>query len=182
MLAQQVAHKYARALFLSAKERTLLDATYEQAQALQQVVDAERPLLPLLSGPQLSEEEKIALVRRVFSGRINQLHVEFLIVLIQKRRISFLPEILTELVHLIEIEKGITRAEVTTALELDRGEENRLLERIRSLTGNEILLERKVDPSIIGGMIVRLRDDVIDGSVRRAVDRLRERLMRVRVH
>ena len=182
MFASEVARKYANALFLSVKERDLVDEAYEQFRVFRSVAETDRSLLSILAGPSISADEKIGLVKRVFGEQLHRLHVEFLTVLIRKRRISFLPGIIDELERLIEDEKGIIRASVTAAVEITPTEEEELIRQLHSRTGNTILLEKRVDPSVVGGAIVMLRNEIIDGSVRHGLDLLEDRLAKLRVY
>jgi len=182
MLAQKVARKYAKALFLSIKERNLIDQAYEQFQSLQQVIDTDPGILHALTGPRIPLEEKIGLIKRIFGSVMNPLHVEFLSVLTRKRRIGFLPEIADELGRLIETEKDIGRVTVTTAVELLPSEEERLRKSLEARSGQTILLEKRVDPYVLGGMIVMMDGEVIDGSVRHGLNMLGEQLAELKVH
>ena len=182
MLAQEVAHKYATALFLSARERKVLDAVYDEMKSLQQVIRADRALINFLSAPQVLEETKAKMVRETFQERVNRLLVEFLIVLVHKHRVKFLDEIIDEFENLYEVERGIGRATVTTAVPMTDSERSSITSRLATHTGKRILLQEKVDRSIIGGMITMHDGEIIDGSVRHSLTVLRDRLSHLRVH
>lgn len=182
MIAQEVAKEYAGALFMSVKERGLIDDVHQQFQALRQVMAANPKMLALLSGPSLSIKEKMGLVSRVFGDQMNRLAVEFLGMMIRKRRISYLPEVINELEFRIEQERGIARATVITAIACSSESEAALVQGLEAKTGHRIVLTKKVDPSIIGGAIVMLRNEVIDGSIRHSLGLLRDRLVKLRVH
>ncbi|MDH4157676.1 MAG: ATP synthase F1 subunit delta [candidate division Zixibacteria bacterium] len=182
MLAQEVAHKYANALLLSTRDKNLVDKAYQQFNELRDYLASDPSLLKFLGAPQILEEAKMSVVREVFSGRLEPLFVEFLVVLIDKRRINHLPQIIDEFNDLVETEKGICRATVVTATTLDEAQRKVLTEKLARKTGLEIILEEKIDPSILGGMIVAMDNEVIDGSVLRGLNRVRDQLRKVRVH
>jgi F-type H+-transporting ATPase subunit delta len=182
MLSAEVAIKYATALFLSVKERGLVDRAYDEFQSFRKVLKTQPALLNLLAGPRVSEDEKVDMLRRMFGDSMHRLHVEFLAMLVRKRRIAFLPEIIEQLARLIEEEKGIVRARVITAVALKPEEEQRLIAKLEVYSGKSILLQKRVDPGIVGGMIIMLGDEIIDGSIRHGLNTLNERLARVRVH
>ena len=182
MLSQEVAKKYANALFLSVKEKNLTDTAYDQFRALKELIVKDKTLVNFLSAPQVLDENKIALLRDVFTPRIDRLFVEFLTVLVEKNRINFLGEIIDEFDRLIEAEKGIGRVTVITAVSLNDSERTRLVEKMAAKTGLEIVLEEKVDSSIIGGMIIILHNEIIDGSVKHGLSLIEEQLNKVRVH
>ena len=102
--------------------------------------------------------------------------------LIRKRRIGFLPDIIDELDRLIRAEKGISRATCITVKPITDGERQKLIEELARKTSLKIELEEKIDKSILGGMIIILHNQIIDGSVRHGLDQLKNRLMKVKVH
>lgn len=181
MLAQEVASKYAQALFAAAKEKGLIDKAYEQFNDLKVFLASDSTLLTFLKAPEVLEEHKEALIRDVFRERIEQLFIEFLVVLVTKHRIAFLPEVIDEFTRLVEAEKGIGRATIITATPLNETKKNDLVTKLTAKTGLKIELEEKVDPDILGGMIVILHNEIIDGSVRRDLDLLKEQLDKVKV-
>lgn len=182
MLSQEVAKKYASALFMSVKEKDLFDNAYEQFNQLKTLVKKDKSLVNFLSAPQVTDENKKKLIRDVFTSRLERLFVEFLIVLVDKNRINFLVEIIDEFDRLVEAERGIGRATVITALKLNDTERANLITKLAAKTNLEIVLEEKVDPAILGGMIVILHNEIIDGSVRHELDLLEKQLSKVRVH
>jgi F-type H+-transporting ATPase subunit delta len=182
MLAQEVAKKYANGLFLSVKEKSMIEPAYEQLQDLENFLKGDETLLNFLVAPHVLDEHKLALVRDVFTDRIDRLFVEFLIVLVRKHRVGYLHEIIDEFVRLVEAAKGIARVTAITAVPLDDAERARLAEKLAARTGLTIELEEKVDVEIIGGMIVILHNEIIDGSIRRGLELVEESLTKVRVH
>ena len=181
MLAQEVARRYAHALFLSAKEKGLMETAYEQLNDLKGFLATDATLLNFLTAPQVLDEHKLALVQDVFGSRLERLFVEFLMVLVRKHRIAYLPEVIDEFSRLFEAEKGIGRVSVITAVALTDAEKSALVKRLEAKTGLKIELEEKVDPGIISGMVVVLHNEIIDGSVRRSLDLLEEQLEKVKV-
>ena len=182
MLSQEVAKKYAHALLLSVVEKGMVDVAYEQFKSLKELLAKDKSLVNFLSAPQVSDENKLALVRDVFTPRIEKLFVEFLVVLVDKNRVKFLPEVIDEFTRLVESERGIGRVSVITAVPLNDDERKKLKEKLHKRTNLEIILEEKVDPSILGGMIVILHNEIIDGSVSHGLNAVEELLTKVRVH
>jgi len=182
MLAHEVAHKYAHALFMSAKEKNLLEKADEQFLQLRHLLTADHTLFNFLNAPQVSDEKKLELVRNVFAGRLERPFIEFLIVLIDKHRTGFLPDIAEELDRMIKAEKGIGKVTVITAIPISHAEEQELVKELATKTGLKIELEKKVDRQILGGMITILHDQIIDGSVRHGLSQIQELLEKVKVH
>jgi F-type H+-transporting ATPase subunit delta len=182
MLAQEVAQKYAHALFLSVRTKNLLDQADEQFMALKTLLQRDRTLLDFLAAPQVTDEKKHALITTVFESRLERPFLEFLRIVIEKRRVKYLPNIVDEFDRLVKAAKGIARVTVTTAIPLNAAEEQGLKEKLVKKTGMKIELEKIVDPAILGGMIVILHDQIIDGSVRHGLEQIEERLGKLKVH
>jgi len=182
VLSQEVAKIYANALLLSVVEKGMIDVAYDQFSSLKELIAKDKSLVNFLSAPQVLDENKLSLLRTVFSSRIEKLFVEFLVVLVDKNRVNFLPEIIDEFTRLVEAKRGIGRVSVITAVPLNDGERANLKEKMHSKTKLEIILEEKVDPSILGGMIIILHNEIIDGSVSHGLNAVEEQLAKVRVH
>ena len=182
MIAAQVAKKYANALFLSTRQRGLVEQAYEQFTDLKGMLEKDRSLIRFLASPKIEEEQKLDLVRSVFANRLEPLFVEFLAVLVEKRRAGFLIEVIDEFDRLVEFEKGIARVTVYTAVPMTPDEETRLVQKLTAKTGKKIELEKKVDPGIIGGVIVVMHDEIVDGSVSHGLTELEEQLQHIKVH
>ena len=182
MIAQQVAKKYATALFLSVGHRGLIDEAYAQFGELNVMLKTDGALLRFLSSPRIGEADKLQLLQRAFGSRMNRLLLEFMGVLVRKRRAMYLVDILGEFGHLVEIHKGIAKAIVTVPVPLSGDEEKRLMATLVARTGKKIQLEKKIDPRLIGGMIVKIDDEIIDGSVQHGLNRLEEQLNHIKVY
>ncbi len=87
-----------------------------------------------------------------------------------------------EFIRLVEDAKGISRAEVITAVPLTADEQAKITARLEQKTGRKIILVSKVDPATLGGMIVLVEGEIIDGSVRHGLDQIRDQLEKVKVH
>jgi len=96
--------------------------------------------------------------------------------LLERRRLSSVPEIFEQYRSLLLEEKGIVVAEVTTAVPLDAAGENMIVKQLSELMGKQVEVRTQVDPAIIGGMVARIGDNLIDGSVSSQLRRLHERL------
>jgi F-type H+-transporting ATPase subunit delta len=181
MIIQEVARKYAQALFDSAKSKSIIDNAEEQLAGLLEIMKSDRTLMDFLTSPQATDESKEELVRSVFSERMERLVVEFLIVLLEKNRINFLGEIIDDFVRLAEAEKGIGRITVYTAVTLLDDERLKLKESLLVKSGLKVVLEEKIDKSIYGGMIVVMHNEIIDGSIRHGLEQVEDKLRKVRV-
>jgi F-type H+-transporting ATPase subunit delta len=181
MLAQQVAVKYSTALFNITRRKNLINQAYTQFEQLDTIIKEDKTLLQFLLAPHILDQVKIKVVKDVFGPRLEPLFLEFLLVLIDKHRIGFLHEIVREFRALVEEARGVIKAHVTVTRPLTDDDRRRLIERLQAKTGKTIELIEKVDPGILGGMVVILKDQIIDGSVKHKLAILREELMKLKV-
>src|SRR5919198_6421492 len=146
---------YANALFEVARDENRLGAVREE---LAQVVAAEAEvpeLRELLRNPQVDPRARTAALEELFAGS-DELLRNFLLVLADKGRAGHLEEIAAEFERLVAEHEGIVHAELTTAVELSDAEANDLLSRIEDSTGRKVEATRKVDPDLIGGIVLQI--------------------------
>jgi F-type H+-transporting ATPase subunit delta len=172
MARRGVALKYARALFAESRERGSLARVTADMEALRSLPSEDRAFLDFLVSPQVLTETKLVFVEAVFAPRTERLVADFLRLLVDKGRIGLLPEITAAFRQLIEEDQGILRARVETAVPLGADQEARLKRDLDHLTGKQVLLEKAVDPSVLGGVIVYLGNKIIDRSLRRGLERM----------
>jgi len=182
MLAQQVAKVYGHALFNLAREENLLDRAWEQFDSLAKYLKIDSTFLDFMTAPQVPDRHKVDLITRTFGSRLEKPFLDFLMVLTDKHRIHFLSEIIDEFDRLVRAEKGIARATCITTAPLTQEERKLMIDRLSAKTSLKIELEEKIDPSIIGGAIVILHNQIIDASIKYQLGLLRNRLMEVKVH
>ena len=178
MRDRRLATRYAGALLASAGRDGDLAAVAESYAAVRELLGQRPELGAFLRGPQVSEDEKRGLLRTLFGGRIEPLLLNFCLLLIDKNRIENLDEIGQEFARLVERAQGLQRAVVTTAVPLPPDLEGALAKQLETLTGTRIVLEKRVDPAVIGGVAVVVGDNVIDGTVRASLQHLRARLLK----
>ena len=166
---------YANALFEAALEKGRLEQVREQ---LQQVVEAEAQvpeLRELLRNPQLDPRARAAAIGDVL-GDADELLRNFLLVLADKGRTGQLEEIAREFERLVAEHEGVVHAELTTAVELSDEEATKLLGQIERASGRKVEATRRVDPDLIGGIVLQVGSHRLDASVRGRLERLRRQL------
>jgi F-type H+-transporting ATPase subunit delta len=136
-----------------------------------------RQFRAILSDPNLAEDTKKKALNGVFKSRISETTLSFLNLLVDKRRITLLPEIQREFDRLALQVQNIARATAVTAVPLNPAEIKSLTKSLEERTGKTIELVTEVDPAVLGGVLVRIGDNVIDGTVKGNLDRLRARLL-----
>jgi len=172
-----VSRKYASALFHLALEGGATAGVRGDLESLVRLLRESPRLASFLESPDIAQKEKEAFLDRAFRDKVNETVLPFLFLLSKRDRVGLLPEILAKFERLDEEESGVRRAEVVTAVPLSRHEKELILSRLMKITGKKILLRDRVDPEIIGGVVVYVNGDVIDGSIRAQLAELRAALL-----
>lgn len=171
-----VAHRYTGALFGAAVKNGQERAVLADLQSLEDLHLRDASWQRFLEAPDVPAEQKVALIRSLLQGKVEELVVRFLLLMLQKKRIQHLPLVFEPYRLLVEEHLGVVRARVETAIPLPRELADALRERLERLTGKKIVLEPRVEPAIIGGIIVSLAGKIIDASLRHQLSLLREQL------
>jgi F-type H+-transporting ATPase subunit delta len=167
---------YAAGIFEIAKAEGTLDAVENELFQFLQVFQGNDQLREKLTDRSLPPEKRQAIVEDLLGQKASPLTVSLLSFIVGAGRVGELPEIIERLVKRAAAERQHEVAEVRTAIPLDDDQRHRLSEALKRATGKEVELKVIVDPSILGGIVARVGDTVIDGSVRRRLDQLRETL------
>ena len=171
-----IAKRYAQALFELGKEENALDILQSELKAVVEILKSQADLQKIIYHPQISSEEKKEIWSQLLSGKANQLTINFIFLVTDRKREEFLVEISEEFDNLIRAEKHITVAQVTTAVEIRDEQKEKLRVKLLEVTGKEqIELDTKVDPAIIGGVIVKIGNTLIDDSIAKHLAALSKR-------
>jgi F-type H+-transporting ATPase subunit delta len=174
------AERYARAIFELGNETGQLSALSEQIERLAQTYLKSPDLRSVLDNPLIKEEARDAmLVELAERLGMSELARNTVRVLAQRRRLNELPEIAQLLTKLADERSGVIRASVTTAVEMPEEFFQRLTRELESATGRKIVLQRSLDPSLIGGAVTRIGDNTIDGSIKGKLAEFERRLLAV---
>jgi F-type H+-transporting ATPase subunit delta len=169
------ARRYAEAAFdLAVADRNVEDWRGELDNAAATLADPR--LQRVLANPALPAANRESVAREALGGRIGPGCWNLVRLLIHRDRVELLPRIAEEFRRLDDRRQGISNATATTAEPLGDAEREALVGRLEALTGGRVRLTTRVDPAILGGVVVRIGDRLIDGSVRGRLERLRARL------
>ncbi len=176
---EQAAEVYARALFEVASERGVLDTIREQLAQFADVLSTNHSVQTFFFSPYLSTDEKKEGLDRLVEGA-EETFMSFLETLVERHRMPELFHIRARYEELWDAEMKRLPVEVTSAVELDDAFVRDIGERIGTQTGNKIELTRVVDPDIVGGIVLRVGDFILDASIRNRLDQLRKQVGRAR--
>ncbi len=181
MRDRRVAGRYAEALLRTAKPAGALAGCAESYAGVLEVMAANRDLVIFLDSPQVREQEKKEVLQKVFGPRLEPVLLDFFNLLLDRNRIELLRDIGEVFAELVEADQGLVRARVVTAIALPADLETKLRDKLAQVTGKNVVLEKKVDPAVLGGVCVTLGDRIIDGTVRTNLDSLRKKLATAQV-
>lgn len=169
-----LAERYAAALFELADERRALDAVADDLRAMRAMLHDSADLSRLLRSPVLSRGDQgraIALVAE--RAELSQLTRDFLAVAARNRRLFAVPAMIEAYLAKLAARRGEVTAEVTAAQPLTEAQSSALSDRLRRAVGGQVSVDLKIDPSLIGGMVVKIGSRMVDGSLRSKLQRLR---------
>ena len=172
-LVEEVAEVYARALFEVASERGVLDTVREQLGQFVDALSADRQLEIFFVSPYFSTAEKKEGLRRMIEGA-EETFMSFLETLVERQRMPEISHIRARYEELWDAEMKLLPVEVTSAVALDEATVRSIGERIGSGTGNTIQLTTVVDPDMLGGIVLRVGNVILDASIRTRLDQLRK--------
>lgn len=181
-MAKLISKTYGEALFELAVEENKTDTFAEEIQGIREILDENKEFSLLMNHPKIMKEEKIKIVENVFKGRISEELVGFLVLVISKGRYSEIDAILNYFLEKIKGFKGIGIAYVTTAISL-KDEQKKVIENklIHTTSFNKMEMHFLEDEKIIGGMVIRIGDRVVDSSIRSKLSKLEKQLLKIQL-
>lgn len=182
-MAKLISKTYGGALFELAVEENKVDSFAEEIQVLQQVLAENRELNDLMNHPKILKEEKLQIIKNIFEGRIDKELLGFLSLIIMKDRYSEIDQILAYFLNEVKELKGIGVAYVTTAEALRDDQKKQIVEKLLETTKyKEMEMNYAQDKDLIGGMVIRIGDRIVDGSVKTKLEELQKQLMKIQLN
>lgn len=167
---------YAEALFRVAAAEGELDAVERHLFAFARLLETEPRVREALTDPSLPMENKRALIAESLGERANQLAVNMLAFIVEQGRAREVGRIVNELAEVAAETREAAVAEVRSAIPLDQAQAGKLAEALSRATGRKIEVRVVVDPSVVGGLVAKVGDEIFDGSIRTRLDDAREHL------
>src|SRR3974390_2266879 len=176
MIKGAIARRYAGAIFDIGLKQNKLDQTLEDVQEIAKLFSI-RKLVFLLNEPNIPAERKEAAIRQGLQSKVLPTSLNLVFFAFQRRLVEIMPNIAQELHQLVLDYKNEATAEVTTATRLDEPTQRKVQQALERMTGKKIVLQTRVQPEILGGVVARVGDQVIDGSVERRLKLLQQQLL-----
>ncbi|CEK13839.1 ATP synthase F1 subcomplex delta subunit [Chthonomonas calidirosea] len=173
----RAARRYAAALFQAVQKEGALEVVERELEELLTTLHNTPVLKEFWHSPLVPAPKKSSLIEKTFANRLHPLTIGFLNLLVNKRREELLEYIYTDFRRLVDRARHLLRAEAVFAVPPTPEEEQALRESLEKRTGANVELRVRLDPEILGGVVIRLQDTILDGSVRGSLERLRERFL-----
>jgi F-type H+-transporting ATPase subunit delta len=178
-MAKLVAGTYSEALFDVAVEAGKIDSFMEDLNGVVDSFNEYPEFFELFKTPQISIEEKKDIIENVFSGKINQEVLNFLKIVMDKQRGKEIEAITKAYEERVYKHKGIEKATVVSAVPISDENMKAITEKLEKLTGKSIEMTSRIDKTILGGVMVRVGDRVIDGSLKSRLENVKDDLARL---
>lgn len=177
MREESVSRRYAAALFNQARTNGTLKETSADLAVIAETLVAAPGLAALVGHPLVTQSRKKEALTGAFSSKISAATLSFLNLLADKRRTGLLADVKAEFDSLLREHNNVVAATAISAVPLTKTQLTALEKALEKRTGKDIELTTSTDPSLMGGILVRIGDTVLDGTVKGKLDRLREQLL-----
>ena len=176
MLKGAIARRYAQAIFEIARKQNTLDRTLEDVREIARLF-AHRKLAYLLREPKIPVQRKETAIRQALASKVLPTSLNLALLVVQRGLVDLMQNIARELEQLVLDDKNQAIAQVSTATKMDEAQLALVKKALERKTGKTILMQTKVEPDILGGVIARVGDQIIDGSVRYRLAALQQQLL-----
>lgn len=176
MIESRASFRYAKAILEHARQTGRLEEMIEDFRTLDQAVSESRELRMLLERPTIQADKKASILEEIFRGKVSDGTLSFLTLLAAKERSRDLPGVIVSFRNQIDVERGVAVARIESAHELDDPLRQRIESDLSKMTGKTIDADWQIRPELIGGFTARVGDMMVDASVRRQLERLRDTL------
>ncbi|MEM8777750.1 MAG: ATP synthase F1 subunit delta [Cyanobacteria bacterium P01_G01_bin.49] len=173
LLSTEIAEPYAQALMSLAESNNITEPIGDNCRAILELLEDSPDLQNFISSPVIKEEDKRAVLNRILGDEIHHYLRNFVMLLVDKRRITFLEEVCQQYLALLRKLTNTVLAEVTASTELNDEQRQAVNEKIKALTGAQsVEMKTKNDPEIIGGVIIKVGSQIFDASLRGQLRRI----------
>ena len=180
-MVELISKRYGTAIYELAVENNNLEKVEKEIKMVIDIFEDEKDLQEVLNHPKVSIGEKIKIIENIFKGKINDDILGLIILTINKSRQNCLVDIFKYCLNKIDEHNGIVSAFVTSAIELKEEQKNAIVKRLEELTKKTITVEYTVDNSLIGGLVIRIGDRIVDNSVKEKIRNMSKELYTVEV-
>jgi F-type H+-transporting ATPase subunit delta len=181
MFARVIADRYAQAVLRNCPDLDTIDLVKRELELLKETYDTAIDFRKFLLNPKVPTILKRKMIEKSLKGKIGDLTLNLLLLLIEKRRQDILPDISERFSELCDKVRGVEQAEITTAVPISDDLGARLTAAVQRFSTRQVEVNFDVDLSIIGGVVIRMGDQVIDGSLKRRFEDQRRAMLATRL-
>ena len=178
-MATIVNERYALSLYEAARDEDKVSEILDQFAVIAEAIREAPDFLKMLQAPAIALEDKKKVLQDAFSGKADPYLLNFLMLITEKRRVGGLLEMQEAYKQHYYEEHGIIEVIATTAVPMDGALTDQLIAKLRKITSKEVILRKKVDPSILGGIVIKLGNDQIDTSVKTRLAELTQKMTQI---
>ena len=173
LLSREIAEPYAQALMSVAQSNNLTEQFGDSFRALESLLEQSQDFRDFVMNPIINAEAKKSVLRQVMGDDTNPYLINFLMLLVDKRRIVFLEQVAGQYLELLRNLNQTVLAEVTAARELSEGQTQAIIDRVKSMSdARDVEIKTSINPDIIGGVIIKVGSQVVDASLRGQLRRI----------
>jgi len=178
-MAELVSKTYSEALFEVALESNTIDSLRDELKFVVATFNEYPKLYEIMLTPKVNIDEKKAVFNETFGDKISDELHNFVKILFDKKRGSDIKDIYAAFSDRVDAHNGIVNVIVETVVEVNETQMENLTTKLKAITGKEVRIVNKISPDVLGGMVVRIGDKIIDGSVKRKLEELKDNLKQV---
>ncbi len=176
MTDSRIGRRYAQALFTTALKYDVVNSVEDDLNGIVNLLDKDPDFKHFLIAPYTSRDEKAKILDRLFSDRITALTMQVVRIMLEKGREGDIPDVHREFIKLRRTHEGVVFATVTSAEELDNDQKKAIVEKLAKVLNKKIEADFKIEAHLMGGVKVAYGNYVLDGTVRGALSKLRDKL------
>ena len=177
-MGKLAAKTYSRAIFELGDETGNMDLFLDELKDVTHIITGNKQLFSALNSPNINIRQKKNIAESIFGGKVSREILNFLKIIIDKKRMSILKDICMEYEDLVREYKGYVKAVVYSTGEMGEEEKSALVEKLEKTVKKKIELNNIIDNELIGGIIIRIGDKIIDGSIKGRLKELENILMK----
>ena len=181
-MAKLISKTYGEALFELAVEENKVDVFEQEISAILDILNQNPDFVQLLNHPKIAKEEKLQVVENVFGGKVEKEIMGFLNIIVTKERNKELIPILVYFLDEVKAMKGVGVCYVTTPTELKDAQKEAIVKKLLETTSfNQMEMHYGIDEKLIGGMVIRIGDRVVDSSIQTKLSNLEAQLLKIQL-
>ncbi|MGE5390471.1 MAG: F0F1 ATP synthase subunit delta [Deltaproteobacteria bacterium] len=181
MLNMSVARRYAEAFFSIARDNNKIDEYQQELEKIVATIQGTDQLEEYLAHLLIPAKAKKELLGQIFNGQVSPVTLNFIMMIVDKRRENYIGVIADQYKDMADESRNIAKAELVAAREIPEDEVKSLAEKLSASSGKTVQLQVKVDPSLLGGIKLRLGDRIIDGTVAKKLEMMKSQLKQAKI-